>query len=163
MNILNPKPRFGLTAETGMIYDYVLQRDVKPVANYAAVDGTWDLTKVAAAILAGTNIEMAHLTVKAPAPKVTPPVAAKPTAPINAKPVAAATETMQAAVPGLSAEQLTGLKLSALQAAALGISPTQLNVTGVTGQQVGNWGMNATRAEALKLTAEQRKVLLPST
>lgn len=158
MNIMNPKPRFGLNTDTGTLYDYVAQRDVKPVANYQAVDGTWDLTKVAAAILAGTNIELAHLSVKAPAPKVTP-AAAKSAAPIT--PAAAAPSASVATIPGLSPAQLQGLKLSAIQGAALGITATQISTTGVTAQQVSNWGLNEARANALKLTADQRKVLLP--
>jgi hypothetical protein len=171
-NLLNPKPRFGLNPTTGTVYDYIGQRDITPTAApYVAIDGTWDLNKVKAAILAGENIEQAHLTVKVPvqknasidakkpdAPKPAAPAAGKPAAPVPGKPIPSAPLK---AMPGLSPEQLTALKLSAIQAAALGITATQMNVTGVTGQQVANWGMNAQRADALKLTADQRKVLLP--
>jgi hypothetical protein len=60
------------------------------------------------------------------------------------------------AVSAMSVAQLQALKLSPLQMAAMGLTPTQMNVTGVTGLQVSNWGLTPARADALRLTKEQR-------
>lgn len=161
-NILNPKPRFGYTPATDLIYDYVAQKDVAPTANYATADGSWNLLEVKRAILANETIEFARLSVKRP--PIAQPRAATPTpAPVSAPPSSSAPPAANPApghgVLAMSAEQLQALKLSPLQAAAMGISTAQMNVTGVTALQVANWGLNAARADALKLTLEQRAIL----
>lgn len=153
-NILNPKPRFGYNPDTDLIYDYALQRDVPPLDKpYDAVDGTWNLAFVKKAILSGESIETAHLSVRRAGPPVQGRAGAQPPRP---------GQPARSALPGgLTAEQLQGLKFSAVQLAALNISPAQVNTTGVTAAQVQNWGLNALRADSLKLTPEQRAVLLP--
>lgn len=162
-NILNPKPRFGYTPTTDLIYDYVAQRDVAPASNYAAVDGNWNLLEVKRAILAGETIEFARLSVKK-VPIVQPRAATPAPAPVPSVGEPSSSTPAAAPAPGhgvvaLSAEQLQSLKLSPLQAAAMGLTASQLNVTGVTALQVANWGLNAARADALKLTPEQRAIL----
>lgn len=161
-NILNPKPRFGFNPTTGQIYDYLAQKDITPTqAAYSAADGTWNLIGVRDAILAGTNIEVHHLSVIAPK-KPAPRPAVAPARPTTA--AVAASQAVPARGPGegMSTGQLTALKLQPLQAAALGITHVQMTSTGVTAAQVKNWGLTAARADALKLTAEQRAVLLPA-
>jgi hypothetical protein len=171
MNIINPKPRFGYTPESDMIYDYVLQKDVPATASYTAVDGTWNLLEVKRAILAGETIEFAHLTIIKKASPIAQPRAGGTTAPAG---TTAAPTTVKSGIQpttgasahpgsgvgtGMSVSQLQALKLSPLQMAAMGITPTQLNVTGVTALQVANWGLTSARADALKLTPEQRSAL----
>jgi hypothetical protein len=171
MNLINPKPRFGYNPDAEQIYDYVAQKDVAVSASYPAPDATWNLAEVKRLILAGLPIEAARIgpgVAPAAKPKPTPPApianlrfpasAKKPTPPSVP---AAGAAVAHAHGTGMSVEQLKGLKLSALQAAALGLTTTQLTATGVTAAQVANWGMNAARADALKLTPEQRAVLLP--
>lgn len=156
-NILNPKPRFGYNESTGLIYDYVAQKDVTPIANYPTIDGSWNLLEVKRAILANETIEYARLTVKRPAP-VAAPRAAAPT-PAAKAPQPAAQPAPGFGVSALSVDQLQALKLSPLQQAAMGITNAQMNVTGVTALQVANWGLNGARADALALTPEQRAAL----
>lgn len=165
MGLINPKPRFGYDPEHNQVYDYVAQRDV-PLGLYEAKDGMWDLHEVKRLILAGQPIEAARSEVEAKEEgvanlKVIPPASpagtpAAPTPGAGSPPV----EPLHGNV-GLSVAQLLALKLSPLQAAALAISPTQMTATGVTALQVEGWDMNAERADALKLTPEQRAVLLP--
>lgn len=168
-NLINPKPRFALHAETGDLYDYVAQRDVAPTDEpYEAVDGTWDLIGVRDAILAGANIEASHLTVKqVPAHQPKPATAPAADVPVVAdQPVTTgqlSTDVSAAGnqpVTGLSVEQLQALGLTPLQMAAMGITPAQLNATGVTATQVQNWALTAARADALQLTQAQRAVLM---
>jgi hypothetical protein len=174
-NLINPKPRFGYNPATGQIYDYVAQKDLTPSSEiYSALDGTWNLVTVRDAILAGQTIEAGHLSVKSP----TPPAAGKAQSPkpavaLPGAPVAPTTTSPKHGQPstinsdphattgGLSAEQVTALKLSPLQMAALGVTPIQLTATGVTPMQVTLWHLTPARADALSLTAEQRAVLLP--
>jgi len=171
-NILNPKPRFGYNPDTGLIYDYVAQKDVPATPNYAAIDGTWNLQEVQRAIMANETIEFARLTVIKPAPKpqqkpgvpVTPlapgQVAAPTTVRSGPQPTtgASAHPTIAATTPAgaMSVGELQALKLTPLQAAAMGITPSQMNVTGVTALQVANWQLTPARADALRLTKEQR-------
>jgi hypothetical protein len=171
-NILNPKPRFGYNPDSGLIYDYVAQKDVPATPNYAGVDGAWNLLEVKRAIMANETIEFARLTVIKPAPKPQPkpavPVAPLAPVPGQAAPTtvksglqpttgASAHPTMGATPAGaMSVAELQALKLSPLQAAAMGITPAQMNVTGVTALQVANWGLTPARADALKFTKEQR-------
>lgn len=168
-NIINPKPRFGFNPTTGLLYDYVAQRDVDPTTPpYVAADGVWDLHAVKLAILAGQSIESGHLALQPPAPAAagtapTPPTLIDGTQPApSSSPKAAKDSTARAArSDGLSAEALTALKLSPLQLAALGIRHEQLSTGGISDAQIKGWGVTAERAEALRLTPEQRAVLLP--
>jgi hypothetical protein len=191
-NILNPKPRFGYNPDTGLIYDYVAQKDVQAVPNYAGIDGTWNLQEVQRAIMANETIEGARLTVIKPAAKPAPKpgVPVTPLAPgqVAAAPIPLAPGQVAAPAPAgvprvpgqaqpttvrpgqqpttgaathptagaMSVAELQALKLSPLQAAAMGISPSQMNVTGVTALQVANWQLTPARADALRLTKEQR-------
>jgi hypothetical protein len=185
MGLINPKPRFALDDITGNIYDYVAQKDIVPTDQpYAAADGNWNLNLVKAAILAGTTLEAGHLSLKTPAvvgvsadaqplpgtpahplqqpTTVQAPGRPQPTTTLpNVRPGPPLGNTPPAPAGGFSAEQLTALKLSPLQAAALRLTWAQMTTTGVTKEQVAGWHMTAERADALKLTAEQRKVLVP--
>jgi hypothetical protein len=170
-NLINPKPRFGFNPMTGLLYDYVAQRDLAVTDKvYDAVDGTWNLVAVRDAILANQPIEGAHLTIKkvapfrpnsGPARTPAPGPAAAPTTLVAKPDQPTTTDANKRPVTGLSAEQLNGLKLTAIQVAVLGITPTQLTATGVPPAQVESWRINEARADALKLTPEQRAVLLP--
>src|SRR5712664_2847178 len=128
MGLINPKPRFAFDPDTGLVYDYAKQRDVPLTDDYSAADGVWDLLEVKRLILAGLSIEAAL--------RYGPP----PTTPLqqgtathiqsetpNVGPAAGQIQAQTPNVPpasgsagttGLSVEQLTALKLSALQAAA---------------------------------------------
>jgi hypothetical protein len=179
MTLLHPKPRFGYDPATGMIFDYLTNRDI-PVAPgpYTAPDGTWDLMKVQAAIVNGSELSAAHLTVKAipvhapvnqvmpasgnapqPQPAKPPFVPTKP--PIQGAPVARLPGTPAPVGTGLSVAQLTALNLSPLQQAALGITTVQMKSTGVPPAQVKGWALDPARADALKLTPAQRAILMP--
>jgi hypothetical protein len=160
MGLINPKPRFAFDPDTDQVYDYLKQRDVPLTEDYSALDGVWDLLEVKRLILAGLPVEGARRYGPPPAEPLPGMPAGDPAVP-GPQPTTNAPATGGAGTTGLSVEQLTALKLSALQAAALGLTPTQLTATGVTALQVDGWGMDAARAEALKLTAEQRAVLLP--
>jgi hypothetical protein len=189
MTLLHPKPRFGYDPATGMIFDYLTNRDI-PVAPgpYTAPDGTWDLMKVQAAIVNGSELSAAHLAVKAipvhapvnqvmaasgnapqPQPAKPPLVPTKP--PIQGAPVArlpagptgpiGPTGPVVPVGTGLSVAQLTALNLSPLQQAALGITTVQMKSTGVPPAQVKGWALDPARADALKLTPAQRPILMP--
>lgn len=168
-NLINPKPRFGYNPTVGSLYDYVAQRDIHPPLpqRYAARDGVWDLEGVKLAILNGTNLEDAHLSMASlkaePAlnKAVSPPQGSFLGTPATGEAVSNSGGLAPTAVAGLSSAQLIALKLSPIQAAALQLTPTQMTSTGVTAAQVKGWGINAARADALKLTDEQRAVLLP--
>lgn len=163
-NLLNPKPRFGFNPTSNLMYDYVAQRDVPLTETYPAKDGVWDLNEVKRLILAGETVEAARRdysageTGAAPAPKAVPQADLKvaPSAPFPA-----ARLPGTAGIQALSPAQVEALKLSAIQAAALGITPTMMLSTGVSEAQVRNWALTDKRADALRLTAEQRAVLLP--
>lgn len=164
-NLINPKPRFGYHPDTDLIYDYAAQRDVAAtMRDYDTLDGVWDLSAVKEAILTGTNLEEAHLSLKVRPKAVAPPPlpnAGTVAAPTGATPPGTPnTGALAAHSGGLSVAQLIALGLSALQCAALQITPEQLTATGVTAEQVANWALTPERAEALALTPAQRAVLL---
>lgn len=166
MGLINPKPRFGYDPEQEMIYDYQGQRDLPIAGLHQAHDGVWDLLEVKRLILGGQPVEAARVGESNLANATSPPQP-PPNAPVPDAGLAAANilnEGFEPAKPtaGLSVAELHALKLSALQSAALGITPTQLTQTGVTREQVAAWGLNAARADALKLTAEQRAALMPA-
>jgi hypothetical protein len=178
MGLINPKPRFAWDDATDMVYDYIAQRDIPLAERYATDDGVWNLIAVKNLILSGQPVEGARIGPPEKAKAATPVVPIKPPTPgpgTQPAPSRAATDpetgksttdatppTGQAAPAGLSVAQLLALKLSPLQAAALGITAVQMTATGVPPSQVAGWGMNAERADALKLTEQQRAVLLPA-
>ncbi len=187
MGLINPKPRFGYDPVTGMIYDYVAQKDVPVTATpYSASDGTWDLQKVKNAILFGGTLEVGHVTLVTPktpglsadaqpAPKVAAPSPITHGASAIKPPQAAGfgaitrtaplSPTLAAAAPigsadALSPAQLATLSLSPLQGAALGLTAAQMK-SGLTGAEIEAIGMTAARADALQLTPAQRAAFLP--
>lgn len=161
MGLINPKPRFGYETESGLMYDYVAQRDV-PLGIYSTADGVWDLDKVKALILGGQTVEDGRI---GPPEVVKTPPGTPSRPPVPGPGLVAApssTPPAGAAPAALSVAQLLALKLSALQCAALRITPAQMTATGVTAEQVTSWGLTAERADALQLTAEQRAALMPT-
>lgn len=152
MGLINPKPRFGYETESGLMYDYVAQRDVPLSAEYSASDGVWDLFKVKDLILGGQTVEDGRIR-----PPMPPAPSSTTTGTLDSTPSAGPQSPA-----ALSVAQLLALKLSALQCAALRITPVQMTATGVTAEHVASWGLTAERADALQLTAEQRAALMPA-
>ncbi len=173
MGLINPKPRFAYDPDTDLVYDYYKQRDVPLAAAYSAPDGLWDLYEVKRLILSGSPIEGARVgpppmpTAAPLAPTPQPGLIAAPSirnignAAVAAGAPFVITGSGTRPITGLSAEQLTAMKLLPLQMAAMGITPVQMSVTGVTATQVESWGLTPARADALRLTPEQRSVLMP--
>lgn len=167
MGLINPKPRFGYETESGLMYDYVAQRDVPLVDDYSASDGVWDLFKVKDLILSGQTVEDGRRYGAPPkSPTGTPSKPPVPGPGLIPAPSSADTVDSRPFTPAtpaaLSVAQLLALKLSALQCAALRITPVQMTATGVTAEHVASWGLTAERADALQLTAEQRAALMPA-
>ena len=148
MGLINPKPRFGLDTDTGLIYDYRVQKDVPITDAYSAPDGVWNLILVKQLILSGDPVESA---------RVSGPTAASPALP---PPHGVHPVHVEGAGGGISAPELKALELSPLQLSALGITAAELEA-GVPAAQVKAWGLTDAKATALNLTPAQRAVLLP--
>lgn len=126
MGLINPKPRFGYETESGLMYDYVAQRDVALSNRYKAADGVWDLFAVKDLILSGQPVEAGRV---GPAEKSPPGTPSKPPVPGPGTVAAPTTPTTgqldnppagqpfagTAPTAALSVAQLLALKLSALQ------------------------------------------------
>ncbi len=170
MGLINPKPRFAYDDATDQVYDYIVQKDFPLTDKYIAPDGVWNLKEVKRLILAGQPCEAARIGNAPPPAKAPPKPLPQPgtqAAPSSGVGNTSSGEEKQNApgkfyATGLSVEQLQALKLSPLQCAALGLTRSQLDVTGVPASTIAGWDMNEARANALKLTAEQRAALMPA-
>jgi hypothetical protein len=190
-NMINSKSRFGYNPDSDLVYDYITQKDVKPVASYVSKDGTWNLLEVKRLIMGGFYIDSARIGAVVKPAAAAPVAGAKQAVPVpGATPNSLPTTVSQVRVPaspapttvkpapgpsakpplspapglapsGLSVAQLQALKLTAVQAAALSLTPTQMTATGVSPAQVKAWGLTPARADALALTPAQRAVLMP--
>lgn len=180
MGILNPKPRFGLDTDTGLIYDYIDKRDVPVTASYHGADGHWDLTKVRDAISLGNPIETAKLdSVKRPVAPVrgaaTPAQRAAAAKPAAATVAAAGTPSVvhhPATAPAEPEEGSTGtagttsspatskdIVMTSKAITDLGLSEGQLAALGIKPQQAKVSGLTGTEKAHIKMTPARAKVL----
>jgi hypothetical protein len=68
MSLINAKTRFAVDDADGRVFCYVTSRYFQPVGEQTLPDGTWDMAKVKALILAGETIETALISAPGPAP-----------------------------------------------------------------------------------------------